>query len=512
MTMATIEFFQNKYYYPHYSNTIVSMGAPISCTPVGMNLKTGTIRVKGNMSDFMSCNYMALRRDGKILYAWIDDVQFRTADSFDITYSVDPWRTYRSKIDLGTQYIERRPQPTSQRDRLLGAEQDYPDIDSHVIYSIASNSRFFVVQVRPAAGEIYSTTPVQPTPYQFYVIEYNVNQWTNNTALYQLLVALEGGAETENIVTMYSVPYVRLNGLLTKSLPVTYAGGNTTYIDGWKMINDVSDVNERMSLELPITVSGNSANDAAFVEELLRVDHSVQLVVPEAGIINIPDELLHVENLKLRQDVDLFSGASNYMLMSEDSDGTKHYYNQSVRGSAVASIPILSDPYDTYMSQNQNALTTSLIGDVATVAGSVAMMTPYGRAAGAALGIGGGMTTGAGLLGAYTGINSIVGRQASGKDAGNRYSNPPAFLGTALAGNFNNRFWIVITREPVDNATDVHTNYGYQYGKVTALSLPSSGFIKTEGCNVKTTDGSVPRWAIQEINQIFDNGLQVHTS
>lgn len=505
MGMATIQFYKNKYDYPHYSESLISYGNAMECTPVGINLRTGTLRVRGDMNDFMNCNYMALTRDNQTLYAWITDVAFHTEDSFQVSYQVDAWRTYKNKINLGVQYIDRRPEPTSQRDPLLGAEQDYPNISSHTIFNISSNNRVFVVQVRPATGEIFSSTPVQPTPYQFYMCQYVVNGWTDNMAIQQLLTALEGGAETENIVTMYSIPYMNLAGLLDKDLPVTYSGGDTTYISGWKMLDTVSEPNARLKLEVPIYY------DDLDKEALLRVPHSVQLVIPEAGIIDIPDELLMKEDLKLRQDIDLFSGASNYMLMSGEGD-TAEYYTQSVRGSSVSSIPILSDPLDTYMSQNQNALTTSLIGDVATVAGSIAMMTPQGRAIGSAVGLGSSMTTGAGLLGIYSGVNSMIDRKASIKDAGTKYSNPPAFLGTALAGNFNNRFWIVVKQDPVDNAEEVHTNYGYQYGKVTSLSFPSSGFIKTEGCNVSSTDGTVPRWALQEVNAIFDSGIHVHVT
>lgn len=501
MDMGLLQFYQNKYYYPHYSDTITPYGAPMDCTPVGMNLKTGTLRVKGNMTDFMSCNYLAFTRDNQTLYAWIDDVRFRTEDSFDVTYTVDAWRTYKSKIDLGVQYIDRRPAATSQRDPLLGAEQDYPDVKSTTHFMTTPTKRVFVVQARPMGGT-YSSTPVQPTPYQFYLIDYNTSDWTQTAPLLNLMIALEGSPETSNLVTMYSIPYMDLSGLSTSDLTVSYPDGGSDIISGFKILGVQSNTSHDLAEEIDLTIGENIA-------ELLRVDHSVQLVIPEAGIINISDELLNVPNLKLRRDIDLFSGACNYMLMSTDGSGQDHYYADSVRGSSISSIPILSDPLETYMSQNQNALATSLIGDVASIAGGAALLTPMGRAAGAALGAGG-VTAGAGVFGMYSGVNSIIDRKASIQDAGNRYSNPPAFLGTAMAGYFNNTYWIVVTQSPVDNASDVHTNFGYQYGKITSLNLPATGFIKTEGCNVMTTDGSVPRWAIEEINAIFNNGIQVH--
>ena len=148
----------------------------------------------------------------------------------------------------------------------------------------------------------------------------------------------------------------------------------------------------------------------------------------------------------------------------------------------------------TYISQNQNALATSLIGDVATVFGGLAMIGSQGA-----------IGTGATL----SGLNGIINRQAMIEDMANKTSNPPAFLGTALASFFNRQFWTIVTKQAVDNANQVHGNYGYPLNKVASLTFPSSGYIKTQGCSV-TTDGTVPTWAIEEINQMFNNGVQVH--
>ena len=210
--------------------------------------------------------------------------------------------------------------------------------------------------------------------------------------------------------------------------------------------------------------------------------------------MSIPDELLVKEDLRLRQDIDLFSGACNYMLVT----GTADYYTQSVRGSSISSIPIVSDPFDTYLSQNQNALATSLIGDVASIATGFAAA---GATGGMGAAIGGGM--------AASGFNNIVSKVAQMKDMATQYSNPPAFLGTALAANFNGVFWVVITKESVSNADQVHSNFGYPLEMVDTLTFPSKGYIKTRGCSVRS-DGTVPQWAIQEINSRFDNGIYVH--
>ena len=486
--MATLQFYKNQYHYPHYKEGLSAYGTPMQCTPVGLNLRSGTLRVKGNMLDFMSCNYLAFTRDGQTLYAWIDDVAYRTEDSFTVTYSVDAWRTYKSKIRLGTQFISRRPEATFLPDDLLGSSTKHGEVITTNHNIGLSGRRVFVVQVRASEGEIFSRTPVQPTPYQFFLLEYDVSNWRATAPLDTLMNALSFGAETIYIVTMYSIPWVDLTELpiLPSGLPVRTPDG-TTHIQGFHFLGD-QDPRNLLFNERQLAFGTN-------IQELMRVEHSVQIVIPEAGIINIPDDILVQPNLKLRQDIDLFSGAANYMLVS----GEGKYFNQSTRGSSVASIPIVSDPLDTYLSQNQNALTTSMIGDVASIAGGVGISAMTG-----------GLGTAVGASTAAQGVNNIINRKAQQRDISNNYSHPPAFLGTAMASNFNGRFWIMVNKMVADNETLVHNNYGYAYNKIDNLVFPTNGYIKTEGCSVASTDGSVPRWALDDINNVFNSGIQVH--
>ena len=489
MGMATLQFYRNQYYYPHYSETIHSYGSPMDCTPVGINLRSGTLRVKGDMTDFMSCNYLAFTRDYQTLYAWIDDVKFRTEDSFEVTYTVDPWRTFKNRILLGTQFIARQPEPTNKLDNLLGTD----DQQAEVIYKNheigRADKRIFIVQVRTSTGEIFSSAPVQPNPYQLFMIEYDTNNWTATQPLDNLIRRINSDAKPENIVTMYSVPWFNISTLGGGTgLPIQI-GGNTDYIDGFTFLGN-QDISSLIVNETPLSFGTDIVN-------LIREPHTVQVVIPEAGIINITDDLLLKDNLRLRQDIDLYSGAVNYMLVGGNSDD--EFYNQSVRGSSISSIPIVSDPLDTYLSQNQNALTTSLIGDVASIVGGVGTAISTG---GIGAGIGAGM--------ASSGVSNIVGRMAGQADMANQYSNPPAFLGTAMAANFNGQFWTLVTRLNPDNASLVHSAYGYPLNKIDVLQFPEAGYIKTEGCAVTTVDGNVPRWAISEINDIFNSGIQVH--
>lgn len=495
MSMAWLQFYKNKYRYPQYIEGLTPYGPPMESTPVGFNLRSGTLRVAGDMTDFMSCNYLSFERDNQTIYAWIEDVKFHTANSFEVTYSVDAWRTYKNRINLGTQYIVRSPEVTNLKDPLLGSTKPYPYIETKHVHTAYSYRRIFVVQCR---NELFSNTPVQPNPYQFFVCEFDANDWQapnaqGNKPIVELMDILANSGETSNIVTMYSIPYMDISQLPSAPLHIIEGGNTHTVEQGFRVISDSVNTADLLTLETPITIDNKA--------DLLRTDHSVQIVIPEAGIINIPDELLVKENLKLRQDIDLFSGASNFMLVSGDKPN-QAVYDQSVRGSSISSIPIVSDPYDTYMSQNQNALATALIGDVASIVGGGATAFMTG---GLGAGIGAGIAT--------SGVNNIVNRWAQDQDMRVKpQSNPPAFLGTALANHYNQQFWIIIRRNHVDNAEEVHANFGYPYNMLGSLSFPSGGgFIQTEGCNV-ASDGTVPKWALDEINTMFNQGVLVNLS
>ena len=481
MSMATLQFYQNPWHQNYYGD-ITPYGNPMNCVPVGTGLKSGKIKVKGNMVDFMSCNYLALERSGKTIYAWIEDVYYHTADSFELTYKVDAWRTYKDHVLLGVQFIERSNMVTYKRDDLLGATQEHLEVIENVHTIGNPNKRVLVVQAKVYSGEVFSNTPVQPTPHRFYFMEYDIHNWPQNDALNLFITAITGGAQPENIVTMYSIPYVDTSHLPTGNLAI-HPG--SMRIPGFKILTEGFSMQGRLYNETKINLGVD-------IDELLRVDHSVQVVVPDAGIISIPDYMLKDGDLYLRQDVDMFSGASNYMVVSDSK-----YFTQSVRGSSISSIPIISDPMETYISQNQNALATALIGDVASIVKGA--VTAYST---------GGLGAAVGASMASSGLSNIINRYASIKDMESKVSNPPAYLGTALASSFNQMFWTVVTKQPVDNAEIVWSMYGYPLNKLAPLIFPEQGYVKTQGCSV-ASDGTVPQWAIDEINNMFNNGIYV---
>lgn len=484
MGMATIQFYQNKYDYPKYTRTLTPVGSELSFTPETTGLKAGTVIAAGNMSYFMSCNYIRIKRDGATIFAWIDEVSFHTDSSFYVRYSVDPFRTFESKITLGTQYVKRSSTVTNKFDPLLGSLQHEYNMRTSQILWGNYHARIMVIQVNPEPAFVANNTPVQPTPYHFYFCSYNPDNWQASPALVDFFSKLRASSAVSNIITLYSIPYMNIDALPEVLLPIFEGEEQVETVSGFKMLSGTNDVKNLLTRSRVVPLPPYNA--------LSKIGHSVQIMIPDAGIMNIPDEVLTKGNVKVRQDVDIFSGASNYMLTCGEND---ELTGISVRGSSTSSIPIISNPYDTYISQNQNALTTSLIGDVASLAGGIGsfMIAPNMMSAGVAA----------------KGVTGLISSYSSLQDKQNMSpSNPPSFLGTAMANHFNSVFFLIVKTANVTNQSLVNERYGYPIETIQNVSVPATGYLELQNCNVSGT-GTVPRWALEEINTIFNNGLLI---
>lgn len=486
--MPTIALYKNTAYYPDYNPTITLVKTYTDVTPRNVDIKSGYVDVQMSFDEVMGCNYLKIEKGSKTLYAWINNIEERSGDAlYRISYSIDPLRTYKDNLVLDNQYIARQPGSTDLYDPLLGSSSVAPTITRTEYVLGNSDQRVMVVQHYVSDNALsISNVPMIASPYRFYVCTFNPKRPLDTAAVYDLIRQIGGAAKPSNIVTMYSVPYFYIDGLpdAVGGLPVVQ-GGTTTFIGGWKYIPE-----DTFGYNIPNRLMTFTAINHDNTGKVSRRKHALKLVFPDAGIMNVPDDYRFISGIGVRQDVDLFSGASNYILAS---NGGAVPYDVSLRGSAVNSIPIIADPEDTYLSQNQNSLITSMLGDVATAA---AVGFGFGGPAGA---IGG--AVGRGLLSAGQAVGNLM-------DIGNKQVNPPAFLGSALVASFNQKFWALDIDWPTTNDALVHSEYGYPLNMVAPLVFPASGFVQTRECNIKS-DGTVPLWAIQEINALFDAGIKV---
>lgn len=481
--MNTLTLYKNSKPYPYYSNSLTTVKT-IDVTPFNQNLRSGYVDLQLVGDEMFSFNYISYKRSSKLIYAWVTDIEkLSRINLYRVNFEVDPLRTYRNNIVLGKQIIERRPQATKLFDPYLGSSQHHNDMSIKRKMIGDPTSRFAVVQKRhPGPAEQSSKVPGQPTPYQFWICKYYVNDWTSATPIRVLLNALGDSAQTSDIVTVYSVPFVD-SQYLSPSTLYFKVGNENKEIPGWSFIGEGGNPKGKFQNIMHLDFKTD-------YPDLTKSSHSVNIVVPDAGVLTVPDEIIFGDTPVLVRDIDIFSGSCNYHLALEGGAKMTPY---SVRGSALSTIPILSNPYDTYISQNQNTLAASLLGDTASLLAGGTMIAT-GNPMGGALALSGGKN----LLGS---LNSLA-------DAKNMIpSNPPAFLGSALVSDHNNWVYQVVTKKPYSNESEVRDRYGYPYNVLDNLVIPTTGYIQTTNCSI-SSDGSVPLWAINEINQLFDNGIK----
>lgn len=470
--MITVTLRQNNYPYPYYGST--SVVGTVSSKPVAKNLRTGYIDMQ---LDNLNFNYLSFPLKGKTIYAWITDIEHLSGDRlYRVHYQVDAFRTYRNNINIGTQFIERSPEPTNLPDPLLGSTRPTNVYFWKTYYFAKPNTRYLVVQVRDYPLASVSLIPGQPTMYNFYIAEYNINNWKDSAPVATLMQLLSNGERPQNIVTAYSVPHIDLSssdGFIDWPLRVRYANDEYEDVQGWKVLKDTPGNQNLFVTSCPINLEA---------EKYIKTSHNISIVFPDAGIMNVPDSIAVLDDLNVKMYVDIFTGACNYILCTGNAPT-----HLSVRGGATASIPIISDPYDTYISQNQNTLMASMLGDVANLTYGIITRNPASLA---------------------TGGMGVLNRIASLEDAKNEIpSTPPAFLGSALMPHFNKTFWIEYTYALADNADQVNARYGYPKNMVDEVTIPNKGFLKLQDCSVQASGYPVPLWAIEEINNRLNEGI-----
>lgn len=488
--MYTIQFYTNPHNYPNYGS-ITAVGESFSVPGIDIDDAVGSFRTdKLTYAQRFSVNYLSLIRDGVTLYAEITNITRVSGDNVvNIAFKIDAFRSFRSVTNFGTQMVVRHPASTFDYDPLLRGATGEPNIIESTRYDIDNPLfRVLVVQImRPDGDTTDYTTPVQPSPYIFYFKQYSVNNPQGDSDIAALMKAITDSARPSNIATIYSVPVFSSGGMSTtlSGIPLIIGGTPTTVGANFFKLTGGSWTSavRRLGPVFP-----------AFDQSILRTRHSVSVVIPEAGILNIPDELLFKPGLRVRQDIDMYTGASNYMLVYDGVDATSH----SVRSGGLSAVPIAYDVMQQNIASNRTQIWAGVAQDVGSIAiGGVAL-------AGAAATGGATGPIGAGMVG--KGVIGLLSTWGSLNDQVNQQVNPPSYLGSALAANFGQSMFLVVIKGRSDNASVVNNRYGYPVNQIQTLTIPSSGYIQTQDCNVS---GPIPMWAREEINTLLNDGLRV---
>lgn len=499
--MIQLQLYKNPESYPNYTTNIAPMGSSYEVTPVNIDIRSGSILMEIEFNTLSQANYLSLNFGSTLLYAFIDNIKHHSGDRYQVDYTVDAFRTYISKATLGTQFIKRSPTPSNHIDPFLrGSDDNLAEVTSQKLSFYPNELRTLVVLVSvpsTSPSGTYVGHPLQPSPYLMYMVDYEANSWHEVDAIKDLLDIITKQEKPINLVSIYSIPFYVKTDMAHTPLLLETSAGVVESIDGFYLYYVHSIDNEKpfRTIEIP-TLS----------DDLRKTAHTVQLIIPEAGIITIPDELLFSDtNLYLRQDIDVTTGASNYSLSRIVNDEWE-LLPQSVRGSSVSGVPLAYSPEQQLMAINQTNKTTGLLSDVAgalmggaQVVGGV-LAAPATGGMSLTLAATGGLQVGSSLLNAFTRDDAL-------KDTLHTHTNPPAYLGSALLTSFVNDVFMVVTNVKQDNASQVNSLFGFPQNKLDTLQLPQSGFIQTQECVISGLD--IPNWAKQEINARFDSGLRI---
>ena len=497
--MMMIQFYKNPVHHPNYKYTITPSGPELFAKPVQLQTKSGTITVSANFEDLFQANYIRIRKGSSTLWGWIADVRsMGRENSWEVEYHVDPMRTYFSAIDWGKQYVVRDMTPTQLQDPLLGSTQHYLNYRStKLIMNGSANEykRVYVIVIRPSgeANTVRSSIiPTMPNGYVYFIREYDIRNPQNAGGITTFVEKIASSAPDPRLVSAYSVPYFDISKFDSVSTLSDYASWSDmigAFGVDWKVIGRTTG-KTLTSDDLVTTLHVGPQTLPTYYK---RVPHQARIIVPGAGILPVSDYMMEY-GFTFRRDMDFFTGACNYMLMRVGGDGAGPD-GQSVRSSPISNLPIIGDPKDVYMTQNQNGLTTALLGDVAMIGGGI-LTTMLG------------MPTGPGAI--LQGVGAIGERSTRLRDLENQSTSPPAMLAPALVHNFNDTAFLDISYKDCTNETMVHDEAGYPQHVMKAITPPASGYLQTMGCNINST-GAIPQWAIDQINTQLDSGIMFYT-
>lgn len=543
--MATVNFISIKPY-PYYKDLEGNFSEGMAIVNINKNSKGGSFTIHLNdVKDLYDFNYVVIAEEySKTIYGWIEDWVRERNGMFTVNYKIDAFRTFKNNINFGLQYVTRLDGLGLDSVKPIGSIKD-PMIKTYglpyeTIHQAnaspdgndGNNTRYAVIQVRGrsyvggvdvSAAVNPSNNPLNPSQYRLYVSEYKLNNPNGTSfALNNLLTALRNMAETSNIVTMYSVPFINGYGqLLDEELVLRVGDKPEQSISGFKVIGEYDDIMPLQTFKTSIDLRGviseefltsygdgiiqnpyqdpgisDGLNESAGID-FLNGD-TAQLITPEGQVLNIPPSVIkgitdytgapfseYKSRLRIERIVDLYSGSVSTHI------GDEFLTPYSVRSGPLGEITILSDPKDSYLAQNK---TSRAVGLATTIGGGILAATTGGVS----------LAASAAMLGPTA--NSLIGTAAGIADSGNNYSSQPLFLGETTGAKYNNLYHLVITTH---HKEFTGKTYGRPFEEALELNILQlngvKGYIQTHQCKVES--GTAPLWAIDEINTLLDSGV-----
>lgn len=456
-----------------------------NCTPI---ISSDSFLCKGNVNDVRNYSYMRFYdtdEDGNIkkrVYCFIDDVQYKNKDVFELFYTIDSFQTYMLDLNISSCFVERE----HVIDDTVGAHTINEGFNCNEY--IINNTIVFTSS--PTHYVIGTTKDLEDTTvnlsgglYNGVVHGYEYYTYDDITDFGNAIKSILDNGISDAIVEMFMTDS-RLSPTTGKLGASLYPYEETIQISYPTSLNGYTPTNKKL-LTYPYCCIEvvNSGGQSMVLEPNYFNDNTIKFRVE--GVIN--------------SGVQYIISAMNYRnTVLLDSLAT-------LSGVPFPQISWVNDVYSTWLNQNSTSLATNLITGVGSAV--------IGGVSGAFMG---------GLPGAIMGASGAVMSLGNNIASAVDMQQKPNSISGAINGLYcvnmgiGNNFQIrlkTINAETARMIDNYFTRYGYKVNREKVPNLTSRSdynFVKTADCNFT---GDIPHKYLTEILNAFNNGVTLwHTN
>ena len=474
-------------------------------TDVQFYQPTRQLRVKRQMENCYNINYVAYqnhRYGNKWFYAFVDSMEYLSAESTGLNLSEDVWATWQFDLTFNKSFVERE---TVSNDA-IGANTVPEDLEiGPYVATSESNKIYTTYQMIMMATEIVDNISAQPLPpaklgglpNPCYVLNFGEYDSVNYSAVSETIDAYAAKGKSDAIVGFFLIPQPKGSILQASVYKENFAGAPRKLT--------IVPRNNKLYTYPYCALSINSLNEVkAFRYELFTDTPTFQTAQSFGGNPTISCTPLNYE-------------------------GMAYNIKHQICCGGFPVLPWIRDYYQNWLAQNKAAQAVSAVSGVLSGAalgagaGGLASASAVGGTALAVQGTAfsipaGGALVAGGVAAPMLAGAAILGGIAIGKTLAKMYAAqvvPDTLNGSANASDVNsadkkNGFYtqcMSIRAEYAKIIDDYFSMYGYAVHRLKEIELHSRtnwNYIKTIGANI---EGRCPAYALTTIKALFNQGV-----
>lgn len=474
-------------------------------TDVQFYQPTRQLRVKRQMENCYNINYVAYqnhRYGNKWFYAFVDSMEYLSAESTGLNLSEDVWATWQFDLTFNKSFVERE---TVSNDA-IGSNTVPEDLEiGPYVATSESNKIYTTYQMIMMATEIVDNISAQPLPpaklgglpNPCYVLNFGEYDSVNYSAVSETIDAYAAKGKSDAIVGFFLIPQPKGSILQPSVYKENFAGAPRKLT--------IVPRNNKLYTYPYCALSINSLNEVkAFRYELFTDTPTFQTAQSFGGNPTISCTPLNYE-------------------------GMAYNIKHQICCGGFPVLPWIRDYYQNWLAQNKAAQAVSAVSGVLSGAalgagaGGLASASAVGGTALAVQGTAfsipaGGALVAGGVAAPMLAGAAILGGIAIGKTLAKMYAAqvvPDTLNGSANASDVNsadkkNGFYtqcMSIRAEYAKIIDDYFSMYGYAVHRLKEIELHSRtnwNYIKTIGANI---EGRCPAYALTTIKALFNQGV-----